>query len=448
MKQIYDSPTAVNRAELFTDVIGVLAKENHDLCLLHGYLDFPESISSDIDAISEDPQEVPYIIAKNKVATIVQVLQHEATAFYYVLYREGGVKPTLIALDVSLDYRRNGRVFFKGEEFLQNRLPYKFFQVPTPQLEFAYYLVKKVAKGVLTEAHCQRLSDIYAEDTRGCQEQLLHFFPEIDAGVISQAAANRNWESVNNQMGHFRQALLGKVGRENILKVWVYWLKDLVRRIKRVLYPTGVMVAILGPDGSGKSTVITEVSQNLAPAFRRTHNMHIRPKLGIPANHYHPPTIDPQGEAPRSWLMSTVKLFYYLFDYAVGYLLKVYPKLVYSTLVIFDRYYYDMIADPKRYRYGGYLWLVKLLTPLIPKPDLLIVLDAPAEILQSRKQEVPLAETARQRDAYLQIAQNMSNAYVVDASLPIEEVVTQVETIVLEYMRDRTAKRLRLTYSS
>lgn len=448
MEQRYDSPEVVTRAELFTDVIKVLAQENHDLCLLHGYLDFPESISSDIDAISESPEQIPYILSKNKVATIVQVLQHEATAFYYVLYRQGAVKPALIALDVSLDYRRNGRVFFRGEEFFQNCRPFKFFQVPTPQLEFAYYLVKKIAKGKLDESHSQRLSDLYGEAPQACFEQLLRFFPEADAQLISQAAQNRKWESVNHQMEHLRQAMLGKVGGENPLKVVHYWLEDLARRVRRILQPTGIAIAILGADGAGKSTVIAEVEKHLSPVFRRTQYIHLRPKLGIATSDNNTPVVNPHGQPPRSWLASILKLFYFLFDYCVGYLWKIYPQLVRSTLVIFDRYYYDIIADPKRYRYGASMWLVKWLAPLIPKPNLLIVLDAPPEVLQSRKEEVPFAETARQRDAYLQIAHSMSNAYVVDASMPIQQVVTEVDTIVLDYMRNRTAKRFGLNNDS
>jgi thymidylate kinase len=65
-------------------------------------------------------------------------------------------------------------------------------------------------------------------------------------------------------------------------------------------------------------------------------------------------------------------------------------------------------------------------------------------VLQSRKQEVPLEETRRQREAYLKLVQSMPNGHVVDASRLLQKVVRQVEDIVLDYMVERTARRLSL----
>ena len=80
---------------------------------------------------------------------------------------------------------------------------------------------------------------------------------------------------------------------------------------------------------------------------------------------------------------------------------------------------------------------------LVPQPDLWMLLDAPAEVLQARKQEVPFEETARQREAYLALARDL-NAVVVDASQPLEQVVGQVCRTVLDFMAERTRRRLRL----
>ena len=66
-----------------------------------------------------------------------------------------------------------------------------------------------------------------------------------------------------------------------------------------------------------------------------------------------------------------------------------------------------MLVDPRRYRYGGAMWLARWVGKIIPKPDLWILLDAPAEVLQKRKQEVPPEETARQRRAYLCISHDL-----------------------------------------
>ena len=69
---------------------------------------------------------------------------------------------------------------------------------------------------------------------------------------------------------------------------------------------------------------------------------------------------------------------------------------------------------------------------LVPQPDLYILLDAPAEVLQSRKREVSLAESIRQRQAYFDVVSKMKNGIVLDASRPLDEVVAQVNSAILQ----------------
>ena len=102
-----------------------------------------------------------------------------------------------------------------------------------------------------------------------------------------------------------------------------------------------------------------------------------------------------------------------------------------------DRYYYDFMVDPIRYRmdigqrlaWGGY--------KVIPKPDVVLCLDASAEVLQSRKQEVTFQETARQRDAYLKLTKRLSYGHVIDSSQPLEQVVQDALRIVHEHLDNR-----------
>lgn len=433
--------------DLFCRVITALQQADHRLCILHGYQHYPEQIcsTSDIDAISIEPAQIPAILHQQGIAKVVQVLQHEATAFSYTLYRDYDGTPALILLDVSIDYRRNGRVFFAGQEFFQTCRTFKFFQIPAPELEFAYYTVKKVAKGDLNAAHAQRLSELYREAPDLCQEQLTRFFPEAEASQIANAAHSETWEPVQKQIMSIRQAMLNQVGRNNALNVLRYWISELKRWIRRILNPTGLMIVVLGADGSGKSTVIAQIEDHLKPAFRRTQYIHLRPRLGISEDPNSSPVTDPHGQPPRGWLISIIKLIYFLFDYGVGYIVKVYPQLVRSTFVIFDRYYHDLLVDPKRYRYGGPRWFANALGHWMPKPDLWILLDAPAEVLQSRKQEVSFDETARQREAYLALIQRLPNSHVINTALPLDQVVKESEQKILEFMNNRTNKRLQKT---
>lgn len=435
---------SLTKAELMQDIVLALEKESSDLCILNGYQDYPDSIDSDIDAISDNPRRIPHILSQQKEITLVQVLQHETKAFYYIVYRASEKRPAFIALDVSGDYRRDGRIFFSGAEFLESCQSFKFFKVPSANLEFAYYLVKKLAKEDLNQEQAQRLSDLYQLQPQECQKQLQRLFPETEVKAIAQAAQNRNWQEIYSQIGRLRQVMLNKAGKRQPLKVLSYWFGDVVRRCQRFLQPTGLMVVFLGADGSGKSTVIDRVEQDLSPMFRQTQYIHLRPRLGMKVSQENTPVVDPHCQAARGWLVSVMKLFYFLFDYGIGYLWQIRPLLVRSTFVLFDRYYHDLLVDPKRYRFGANMWLAKLFGLLIPKPDLWILLDAPAEVLQARKQEVTFAETARQRQAYLEICKELSNSVVIDTYKDLDEVVTDVNKVILKVMENRTKQRLKL----
>jgi thymidylate kinase len=208
--------------------------------------------------------------------------------------------------------------------------------------------------------------------------------------------------------------------------------------------PTGLWVAFLGPDGSGKSSVIDAVSVQMAPAFRRVSRFHFRPRLIAGNRGQSSAVTDPHGQAPRSGIVSIIKMKMLWADYVLGYLLRVRPALVRSTFVIFDRYFSDVLVDPKRVRYGGPGWLPGLVNAIIPQPDLLIILDAPVDVLYARKQEVALDQLEHLREGYLRIAASSPNAAIIDASQPLSKVIADTEARILLELERRTRLRLGL----
>lgn len=197
-----------------------------------------------------------------------------------------------------------------------------------------------------------------------------------------------------------------------------------------------MVIVFLGPDGSGKSTVIQHLISDPNPFFVDKYVFHLRPMIFEPHKRRHSsPVTNPHGEVPRGSIMSVLKLFYLLLDYSVGHILDVRLRSRQNSLVIFDRYYHDMLIDPRRYRFQKPMWLAKWIGRIIPKPDMWLLLDSPPEIMYSRKKEVPYEETQRQRKAYLAFIDSQSNAYVVDSSTSIEKTVANVNKIIQAYLK-------------
>ena len=102
--------------------------------------------------------------------------------------------------------------------------------------------------------------------------------------------------------------------------------------------------------------------------------------------------------------------------------------------MLIDRYYYDFFVDQRRYRLSVPLFLVRLGLCFLKKPDLVLLLDAPAEVLQRRKQEVAPAETERQRAAYRELVGGLPNGRVLDATQAPEKVGADINRAILDFM--------------
>ena len=100
-------------------------------------------------------------------------------------------------------------------------------------------------------------------------------------------------------------------------------------------------------------------------------------------------------------------------------------------IVIHDR---DLLSDTwhvsreSRLSDQAYRWI---LTHLYPRPDLVVYLDAPAEVLFARKGEGTLDYLEQRRDAYDSQSLTTRDFVRVDASQPLEDVVAEVSRLVL-----------------
>jgi len=198
---------------------------------------------------------------------------------------------------------------------------------------------------------------------------------------------------------------------------------------------TGVFVVVLGPDGSGKSTIINKVAHSLCidRAIIPVFTFHWRPQF-LKTKSVIKIVTDPHSKPPRSRITSLVKLIYLIVVFNLGYLIKIRRLLHRDGIVIFDRYYHDILVDSQRYRLQAPLWLTRLISKTIPSPDLWILLDAPPEVLQSRKQEVSFEETKRQRNEYLYLIKHLHNGVVVDASQLPDLVAESATKHILDFL--------------
>ena len=431
-------------------LIKKLSEECEKYCILTGYDGLPDRFDSDIDFMvgRRDFQRIPSIVDEIAEATgtsLFQAIPHEvsARAFRLAAINEDGLE--FIQPDSCSDYRHFGKLWLRADKMLaEGRRHPGGFWIPSAAYEFIYYLIKRLNKCDFGDAHGARLSCLYNEDPSKCKDLLQRFWSARSANALAGMAATGKWEPLKDNIQVYRSELRkGSASRfpANVISLG----KRASHAMDRILQPTGGWIAFIGPDGCGKSFVIEAVTADFAPAFQKIVRYHLRPK-SLPARaNSETPVTDPHGKPVRGGLYSMAKMLYLFADYWLGYVSSVRPAAMRTRLVVFDRYFYDILVDPRRVLYGGPAWLPKMLARLVPRPDLVLLLNASPEVLWSRKQEVPYEEVVRQQAAYLGVAREMGDVIVIDAAGTREEVVSEARGAILDYFTRRTRRRLKLT---
>lgn len=407
-------------------------------CVLHGYDDLPESAASDID-MALHPADLPALarvfqVLREDGFVPVQEIDYDVHCRYFVFAWVDGPTVRTIAVDVTTQHRQDHFILQSGEELVEGRRRHSTFWIPSAPAEFVYLLAKKVVKTSAPEHQVRHLRDLARElgtdQARTAAGRL--FGTAWQERVVAWCLD----ESLPSQLQALRRQFGLTITKREPLNVARYLLSDLPRKARRWRQPVGVFVTVLGPDGVGKSTLIASLEEQLAGAFRGVRRYHWRP-MWLAGKRNDSPTSGPHGREAHSWLRSVVRTGVHLLDYIVGYHAQVRPALVRSTLVVFDRYAGDMLVDPARYRYGGPRVLLRLLESLAPTPDLQLVLDAPADLVEARKAEVSAGELRRQRHAFLDLATRRSEAVVIDASRSAAEVAREAALAIVERLGRR-----------
>jgi hypothetical protein len=193
----------------------------------------------------------------------------------------------------------------------------------------------------------------------------------------------------------------------------------ILRRLDRFDPPfvrRGLTVALLGPDGAGKSSLAARLGQG-GPMPRRTVY------LGLYGGPRHVARQPGATGRPARSRVPGLGLARRLAAMWRGWLVG-WWQMRRGRLVIFDRHPYDArLAD----RPAGSSRLRRaILGHALPAPDAVVVLDAPAELLYARKPEHPIERVQAQRAAYLDLASRLRGTVVVDVTGPLDDVARTV----------------------
>lgn len=220
--------------------------------------------------------------------------------------------------------------------------------------------------------------------------------------------------------------------RRMLRMLWFHPRQNAVRRLRLALAGVrekwfgprrGALIVFLGPDGCGKSsitkalraefrsaTLTTDIvylgpwGQSRLPLHKILSLLNFKPYRPEDKARYQNREVEPATPGPitRAWRHFKGGIFYLALALELWYryYAEVLPKLRRGRIVLADRYIYDVLIGyknrPMDYFHGIREWMCRT----YPRADLVILLDAPPEVIHARKPQFEVAQLHDIRQRY------------------------------------------------
>ena len=219
----------------------------------------------------------------------------------------------------------------------------------------------------------------------------------------------------------------------------------------------GFTIALIGPDGAGKTTLAEKLQRNLPLSVRYVYmgesiessNLalptsrliaFIKRKLGLYSvpPHVDPATVPKPARRKSAWIRAPLRFVnrnaeqWYRQFVTWSYTRK-------GNVVLFDRHFvfeYEPGAVGKDKGFWDRLHY-RCLDAFFPRPDLTICLDAPAEVLFARCQEYSIPYLAARRESFLRQRNRVDNFVTLDVTEPPGIVEREAIREILAFAESR-----------
>jgi thymidylate kinase len=222
-------------------------------------------------------------------------------------------------------------------------------------------------------------------------------------------------------------------------------------------------VALVGADGAGKSSISREVEAADLPAPVKIIYMGVnleasslmlpttRLLVAVKRRHGGRPDMvatslqsDSEGSArplarARRAVRNTARLAAWTTEEWLRLLVAAAYKYQ-GNIVVFDRHFladYAFVgtdgAEQTTWGAKAHVWMLR---HAYPKPDLVICLDAPADVLYARKPEASVVWLEQRRQQYLRLGSIVPDFVVVDVDRPFAEVKAEVVHLITTRWRE------------
>lgn len=380
------------------------AKRNY--CILRNYEQYPEKMGDDIDIIVDADEDN---VVREEILPIVEKMGWD----YHVKFFKDGFTPIICMyttndtvdtcqIDVYTKFQWRGNLFADGKAVLRTCRRYKDFLVASHGCDLAITLVKEfMGSHKVREKYRIKMAQFAKDDKEGFYATLEGIYGSL-TDKLYEYCISEQFDKIDAMAEPFMK----KIKSQNYKVYLERSLKGFIERFDHWLNPEGKMIAFVGPDGSGKTTLIGKLDNSMERLF--PHNSRIFHRryeifpelhtgLGISSMKGKIASGKPGTEKNQVMAGKKVKrsalskiaalcvVLYYTLEYVIGNLIA-YKLLARRTLILYDRYFYDHFVQPTS---RDVIWPIRyILLGLVKKPDLIVHLIASGEHIFKRKQDL------------------------------------------------------------
>lgn len=447
MSNLFDNNIAEFRHKIYLDCLKELDAKNFKYMLTRDHAHFGDVDDVDVIVLKKDIDQIIKVLTpflSKLVSPIYSIKFVDEPGHILLVYVVS--KNVCLKFDLIWEIRWKGIVLVDDRCLLFRKVSLQKICVPTISFEMYLLVVKEIIMHKTMRLKTKYLKTI--EHLVSCDPT--HAFDEISRVLghecenIVKTLFNKLKEESSEELLQARREIIiyslrSLIMRKNFAVVlqicnFRYWAKLISSKFKK----KGIFIAIYGPDGSGKSTVVGNLYETLRRMriFSDTKIFHFKP---VTLLKYHLLIKDtthvmggrPYVARPRSPLMSSIKLLYNFFEYNIGYLLYIRPLLLHSCAVLFDRYFLDFYFDPERCRINLKPNIIKLLYKFIPKPTINIFLTGDPQTFVERKRELTIAEVSKLIRKYEM--EGRKQGIVLDSSrMNVDDIVNEIIKVIIK----------------
>jgi thymidylate kinase len=260
-----------------------------------------------------------------------------------------------------------------------------------------------------------------------------YWSPEMDWPKLSRLIATGSWSELLRE----RRAVVERLTRGQRAAATARGVAGRVLRkldrVAGVAQRRALTVALLAPDGGGKTTLANELTRTFFLPSRYIYmGTNIEAStVGLPTTRWiqaHARRPKQAGGLPAWAVARGLRFVNNMVEQWYRYGASYY-HMIRGRLVLFDRYVYDSAgnAGKRSLKSRARRWL---LSAIAPRPNLVVFLDAPGEVLYARKGEHSPAILEAQRQHYLGLQKELPQMVVVDATRDADQVRRSVTSLI------------------